>query len=152
MNRNTVLAMLAILLLASFVPFIPVEEEYNELEDYSRGATYTIVSSQLRESFDLSRGTYWIYEVVLKNTDDTAGTFQVTFELFVVAGLFGTKTNSAYIQPGSSQAIRVEFDTSLGQDVRGEHTINPPSVIDQRIVVKKRTINRSLVDILLYPR
>jgi len=152
MSRKIALGILAILLIGSLIPFIPIEEEYNELENYSRSTTYAIISSKLQRGFDFSRGDYTIYELVLKNTDDTAGTFQVVFKLFDVNGLIGTKTNSVYIQPGSTQTIRAEFNTVIGQDVRGEHAINSPSLIDQRMVIKKRTVYRSLLDILLYER
>jgi hypothetical protein len=134
------------------VPFIPVRESYSEMEPYERAATYEVVSATLTQGFDLKRGIYHTLTVVVKNTDTKGGTFTVILRLYDVNGLFGEKTVSNYIAPGSSATFKAEFDTQLGQDVRGDYELSPPIVIDQRLVTKQRTVYKSIFEILIYGR
>jgi len=141
-----VVAVLAIL----FVPMVPVEVSYSEEEPYERPARYEVLSATIKESWDLRRGVYHIFEVVVKNVDKHGGTFSVTFYLYDVHGLFGKETVTNYIGPGVTMKFSAEFDTELGQDVKGEYTVSPPTVIDVRIVTRRRTVYRSIFELLIY--
>jgi len=133
-----------------FIPFIPVRETYRELEPYDRPATYEVQSATLTQGWDLSRGVYHVFKVVLKNTDKYGGTFTVELKLFDVNGLYGHETRSGYAAPGGTLTLAAEFDTKIGQDVRGEYTVTAPTVTDQQLVTKERTVYRSIVEILAY--
>ena len=151
MKSKTIFGIIIVIaVIACFIPFIPIQEEYRETESYNRPATYTIVSSDLSKSWDFSIGSYTIYQVVVKNTDDHAGAFDITFNLYDVDGLFGTKKATAYISAGATQTIRVEFDTEAGQDIRGRHSVEAPTIIDQRVVTKFKTVYKSIVEIIVY--
>jgi len=129
---------------------IPVEVTYTETEPYERLATYEVTSATLTEGWDLTRGVYHTSKVVVKNTDKYGGTFTVTHYLHDVNGLYGTETTSGYIGAGGTETFKAEFDTRLGQDVRGEYSVSAPTVIDQRLVTKHKTIYKSIIEILIY--
>jgi len=133
-----------------FIPIIPVEVTYTEVEPYERLATYEVVSATLTPGWDFERGVYHTFEVTVKNTDKYGGTFTVTFYLYDVNGLYGTETESEYIAAGATKTLKAEFDTKLGQDVRGEYSVSAPTVIDQRIVTKHKTVYKSIIEILIY--
>ncbi len=134
------------------VPMVPVQVSYTEVESYERLAEYEVVEATLTQHFDLIRGIYHRETVIVKNTDKYGGTFSVELRLYDVRGLFGRKVVSNYIAPGESKAFIAEFDTELGQDVRGEYEVSPPTVIDQRLVTKYKTVYKSILEILLYGR
>lgn len=147
------IAVVAVVAVVLFIPMMPVEEayadteyydhveEYTELESFERECKWEQVSSALKEEYELlGRGFYCDYTVTLKNTDNYGGTFSIDFRLYDINGVYGTRTDSEYIGAGQTQTFRAEFDTAMGQDVRGEHTIDVPTVIDERIVTKQRTV------------
>ena len=148
------LIFIAILFLG-VVPIFPVEEAYTEMEpyqetyeaieQYQRQVRYNIIDSDLVASWSISLGTHHIYTVVLQNTDDYGGYFQVSFELYDVEGLFEVKSDRHYIGAGGTETFRAEFDTKTGQDVRGERYVSAPTVTDQRIVTQTRTAYRKVV-------
>jgi hypothetical protein len=138
---------IAVLLLA---PIIPVDVAYTEVESYERLAEYEVTDAKLDEGFDFTRGVYTVVEVVVKNVDKYGGTFTVTINLYTVEGLFGTKTISNYIAPGDVATFKAEFDTALGQDVKGEYEVTAPTVIDERLVTKHKTVYKSIIELLLY--
>lgn len=131
------------------VPIFPVEEPYTEMEQYERQARYNIIDSKLVASWSISLGIYHIYTVELQNTDDYGGYFKVKFELYDVDGLFEGKSDYHYIGAGGTETFSAEFDTKMGQDVRGQHYVTSPTVTDQRIVTKYRTVSKSLLVILM---
>ena len=141
----------AVVVIVLFIPMIPVEVAYSETEPYNRLAEYQVVSSTLKEEFELfGRGVYHASEIVVKNIDAYGGTFTVTHYLYDVNGLFGVETTSEYLSAGETKTFRAEFDTSLGQDVRGEYTVSAPTVIDQQVVTKHKTVHKSIIEILIY--
>ena len=149
-NRNLIIGVVIIIIIILFIPMIPVKVAYTETESYERNARYEVVSATLKRGFDLIRGDYTISEVVIKNIDKKGGTFTVTHYLYTVNGLFGTKTTSDYIAPGEIKVFRAEFDTTLGQDVRGEYSVTPPKIVDEHVVVKYKTVYKSIIEFLLY--
>jgi hypothetical protein len=148
MKASIVIGMLVLILVVLLVPIIPTEEQYQEPESYERLARYEVPTAVLSSGFDLSRGYFTISEVTVINIDSYAGIFQVTHRLYTIDGLFGTKTTNEYISPGDTKISRAEFDTRWGQDVRGEYSVSPPTVIAQRVVTKTRTVYRSIFEIL----
>jgi hypothetical protein len=140
----------AVIVIFLFLPMIPVEVAYSETEPYNRLAKYQVVSATLREGWDLARGTYHTSEIVVKNIDSKDGTFTVTHYLYDVNGLYGIKTTSEYLAAGQTKTFRAEFDTQWLQDVRGEYTVSAPTVIDQRVVAKHKTVYKSIIELLIY--
>jgi len=57
---------------------------------------------------------------------------------------------SSYIAAGAIETFKAEFDTYAGQDVRGKYSVSPPTVIDERIVTKYKTVYKSIIEILIY--
>jgi len=111
----------AVVVIVLFIPMMPVEVAYSETEPYNRLAEYQVVSATLKEEFELfGRGVYHASEIVVKNIDAYGGTFTVKHYLYDINGLYGSKTTSEYLSAGQTKTFRAEFDTSLGQDVRGE--------------------------------
>lgn len=133
-----------------FIPIIPVDVTYSETEPYSRLAEYEVVSAFLREGWDFTRGTYHTSEVTIKNIDSYGGTFTVTHDIYDINGLYDTKTTSGYIAPGDTETFMADFDTQWLQDVRGEYTVSAPTVIDERVVIKHKTVYKSIIAILIY--
>jgi len=141
----------AVILVVLFIPILPIEESYNETESYNRLAKCEVVSATLTEEFELfGRGIYHRSTVVVKNIDSYGGTFTVKHRLYDVDGLFGTETTNGYIGAGNTENFIAEFDTSLGQDIRAEYSVSEPTVIDQRVVTKHRTVYKSIIELLIY--
>jgi hypothetical protein len=133
-----------------FIPMIPVGETYNETEPFNRLATYQVNSATFTQELELlGRGVYHRSTVTITNTDSYGGTFTVTHSCYDVNGLFGTKTTDGYISAGGTQSFTAEFDTALLQDVRAEYSVSAPTVIDQRVVTKTRTVYKSPIDLLI---
>lgn len=140
----------AVIVVILLIPMILVEVAYSETEPYNRLAEYQVVSATLTGSWDISRGVYHVSEITVKNIDAYGGTFTVTHYLYDVNGLFGVETTNEYLSAGETKNFRAEFDTSLGQDVRGEYTVSTPTIIDQKIVTKHKTVYKSIIEILVY--
>jgi len=146
----TLVVIIVVVLAVLFVPMIPVGETYNETEPYVREARYQVFSAILTEHWEpLGREVYHASEVTVKNIDSNGGTFTVTHSLYDVDGLYGSKTTSDYIAPGDTKVLRAEFDTQAFQDVRAEYSVSAPTVTDERVVTKTRTIRKSIFEILI---
>ena len=140
-----------VILIVLFIPIIPVDVTYSETEPYNRLAKYEVTSSTLTEEFELfGRGIYHRSTVVVKNIDSYGGTFTVKHHLYDVNGLYGTETTSGYIGAGNTESFIAEFDTQWLQDVRGEYTVSAPTVIDERVVTKHKTVYKSVIELLIY--
>jgi hypothetical protein len=152
-NKNRIIGVVvvAVVLVFLLIPFIPIEEAYSETEPYNRLCKYQVTSTSLTEELELfGRGVYHRSTIVVKNTDSYGGTFTVNHYLYDVNGLYGTKTTSGYVGAGATQSFIAEFDTTLGQDVRGEYTVSAPTVIDQQVVTKHKTVYKSVIQLLMY--
>jgi hypothetical protein len=141
---------LAVVLVILFIPMIPSDATYSETEPYNRLATYDVVSATLTEGWDLSRGTYHTYTIVVRNTDSYGGTFSVTHRLYDVNGLYDTDATTAYVGNGQQYSFSAQFDTQWLQDVRGEYTVSAPTVIDNRVVTKHKTVYKSIIELMFY--
>ena len=168
-KKYVVIGILVIFAFIFLLPIIPVEEAYTEIEpyqesysdveQYNRKAKYSVLKAVLSEEWSLSLGVYHTLSVEVQNTDDYGGAFTVRLELFDVDGLFRARNVQKYVGAGNTETFSTDFDTSLGQDVRGEYKITAPTVTDQKTVTKTRTayrevtkyrtVNKSIVDILL---
>jgi len=141
---------LAVVLIILFIPMIPVDATYNETEPYDRLATYDVVSSSLTEGWDLSRGTYHTSTIVVRNTDSYGGTFSVTHRLYDINGLYDTETTTTFVGSGQQYSFSTQFDTQWLQDVRGEYSVSAPTVIDNRVVTKHKTVYKSIIELMFY--
>ena len=124
-----------------FIPMIPIREAYSETDEYEREARYEVVSVALvgNES-----------NVVVKNIDAYGGTFLVTHYLYDVGGLHRTTTTGEYLAAGESKTFRAEFDTEGLQDVYGGFSVSAPTIIDRRVVMRHKTVYKSIIEILIY--
>lgn len=139
----------AAIIIVLFVPMIPVNVAYSETEPYDRLAKYELVSATLKEELEIfGRWTYHASEIVIKNVDSYGGTFKVTHYLYDVNGLYGIKETSEYVAAGETKTFRAEFDTRWLQDVRGEYSVSAPTVIDQRVVTKHKTVYKSIIEMV----
>lgn len=164
------IAVAVIVLAVLFIPMVPVQETYTETEPYEhviteveyyeREANYEVVSATLNEEMELlGRGVYHVFEVVVENIDSKGGTFTVTLSLYDVDGLYGIESIDHHIASGATEVFTAEFDTRLGQDVRGEYPVSAPKVMDERLVektvtderlvTKERTVYKSIAEILI---
>ena len=144
------IVIVAVVIVVLFVPMIPVEESYNETEPYNRLATYDVVSATLTEGWNLVIGTYHTSEIAIRNTDAYGGTFTVTHRLYDINGLYDIETTSAFIGNGEQYTFTAQFDTQWLQDVRGEYSVYAPTVIDNQVVTKHRTVYKSIIELLIY--
>jgi hypothetical protein len=152
-NKNLIIGIIvvAIIIIILFVPMIPVDVTYSETEPYNRLATYEVISATLKENFEwFGKWVYHRSTVVVKNTDSHGGTFTIKHYIYDVNGLLATKTSDEYIDAGNTVTSNADFDTQWLQDVRGEYSVTAPTVIDQRVVTKHKTIYRSIIEILIY--
>jgi len=133
-----------------FIPVIPVKVAYSEIEPYTRNCQYKVVSENLRMSWDIVRGTYYISEITVKNIDSYGGTFKVTHYLYDVHGLYDVKETYEYLAPGETKTFRAEFNTRIFQDVIRKYSVSAPTVIDQRIVTNYKTVHKSIIELLVY--
>ena len=142
---------IAVVIVIMFIPMIPVEETYSETEPYNRLATYQVTSATLNENFEwFGKWVYHRSTVVVKNTDSYGGTFTIKHYIYDVNGLLATRTLDEYIGAGNTVTSNADFDTQWLQDVRGEYSVTAPTVIDERIVTKTRTVYKSPIQILIY--
>jgi hypothetical protein len=142
---------IAVVIIVMFIPIIPTEETYNETEPFNRLATYQVDSATFTQELELlGRGVYHRSTVIVRNTDSHGGTFSVTHRCYDVNGLYGTETTDGYIAAGGTQSFIAEFDTAFLQDVRAEYSVSAPTVIDERIVTKTRTVYKSPIQMLIY--
>lgn len=144
------IVIIAVVLVILLIPIIPVDATYNETEPYNRLATYEVVSATLTEGWDLVRGTYHTSAIVIRNTDSYGGTFSVTHRLYDVNGLYDIETTSAFVGSGQTYTFTTQFDTQWLQDVRGEYSVSAPTVIDNQVVVKHKTVYKSIIELLIY--
>jgi len=152
-HRNLIISIIIAVAIITvlFMPMIPVDVAYSETEPYNRLAEYEVVSATLKEELEIfGRWTYHASEIVIKNVDSYGGTFKVTHYLYDVNGLYGIKETSEYVATGETKTFRAEFDTRWLQDVRGEYSVSAPTVIDQRVVTKHKTVYKSIIEILAY--
>lgn len=138
---------LVIVLVVLFI-LIPVDTTYNETEPYNRLATYDVVSATLTEGWDLVKGTYHTSTVVLRNTDAYGGTFSVTHRLYDINGLYDIEITSAFVGSGQQYTFSTQFDTQWLQDVRGTYFVSAPTVIDNRVVTKHKTVYKSIIELV----
>lgn len=142
---------IAVVIIVMFIPMIPTEETYNETEPFNRLATYQVDSATFTQELELlGRGVYHRSTVIVRNTDSYGGTFSVTHRCYDVNGLYGTKTTDGYIAAGGTQSFIAEFDTAFLQDVRAEYAVSAPTVIDEKVVTKTRTVYKSPFQMLMY--
>jgi hypothetical protein len=142
---------IAVVIIVMFIPMIPIEETYNETEPFNRLAIYEVDTATFTQELELlGRGVYHRSTVIVRNTDSYGGTFSVTHRCYDVNGLYGTKTTDGYIAAGGTQSFIAEFDTAFLQDVRAEYSVIAPTVIDEKIVTKTRTVYKSPIQMLIY--
>jgi len=140
----------AVILVVLLVPMIPTSEAYNETEPYERKCTYVVDDWDLVEKWSLSMGFYVQSDVTVRNTDKYGGTFKVVHELNDIHGLFGTDTNSFYLGAGASHTSTATFDTRMGQDTLGTYSVTAPTITDEHLVTRHRTVYKSIIELLVY--
>lgn len=140
----------AVIVVILFIPMIPIEEAYSVTEPYERECTYVVDDWDLVEKWSLSIGFYVQSDVTVRNTDKYGGTFQVVHRLNDIHGLFGTVTDSFQLGAGASYTSTATFDTRMGQDTLGTYSVTAPTVIDEHLVTKYRTVYKSIIELLIY--
>ena len=140
----------AVILAVLFIPMIPTSEAYNVSEPYERDCTYVVDDWDLVEKWSLSIGFYVQSDVTVRNTDKSGGTFKVVHKLDDIHGLFGTVTDSFFLGAGASHKSTATFDTRMGQDTLGTYSVTAPTITDEQIVTKHRTVYKSIIELLIY--
>lgn len=137
-----------------FIPMIPIDATYTETEPYDREARYEVVSQDLTKEYELfGRGYYHRLTVVVRNRDP-GGIFRVTLELYVVSTtaslLFGSVTKTEYVEGGNTRDFVAEFDTYQGQEYGYNFHVTAPTVTDQRVVTKHKTVYKSIIELMTH--
>lgn len=156
------LFVIAVVLVAVYAPVVPVNVTYSEVESYERPIKYQVVSASISRA--LLSGCL-TPEVTIKNVDKHDGTFTVTSYLYVHDVCEETKEARVYIVGrGGSGTCRLTFNTKItladwvnnwGTKYKWYYRVQPPTVIDQRVVSKSKmgykTIIRFVLDSLQEP-
>jgi len=140
----------AVILAVLLIPMIPTSEAYNVTEPYERKATYVVDDWDLTEKWSFSIGFYVQSDVTVRNTDKYGGTFKVVHKLDDIHGLFGTVTDSFQLGAGASYTSTATFDTRMGQDTLGTYSVTSPTVTDERVITKHKTVYKSIIGLLIY--
>lgn len=143
------IVVIVVILVILLVPMIPTTEAYNVTEPYERKVTYVVDKWDLNEKL----GFFDVYvqsDVIVRNTDKYGGTFQVVHKLSDINGLFGTKTDSFYLNAGASHTSTATFDTRWGQDTKGTYPATAPTIVDEHLVTKHKTTYKSIIELLAY--
>jgi len=150
--RNLIIGVIvvAVILVVLLFPMIPTSEAYNVTEPFERNCTYVVDDWDLEEKWSFSIGFYIQSDVTVRNTDESGGTFNVVHRLDDINGLFGTDTDSFYLGAGGSYTSTAIFDTSWGQDTKGTYSVTAPTITDEQIVTKHRTVYKSIIELLVY--
>ncbi len=119
-----------------------VQEAYQEQEAYQTPLSYSVLSSSLKEEWDLQKGYYYRYDITVSNSDDNGGQFTVNFVL--QTSKHGTLSDSStqYVSSHSTQIFEKIFDTDMGEQVSGTHSVVPPTKTEYRTVTKYRTVRK----------
>jgi len=141
---------IAVILTVLLVPMIPTSEALNITEPYERECTYVVDDWDLVEKWSFTAGFYVQSDVTVRNTDKDGGTFKVVHELNDIHGLFGTDTDSFYLGAGASHTSTATFDTRMGQDTLGTYSVTAPTITDEKVVTRHRTVYKSIVELLIY--
>ena len=144
------IVIVVVIIVILFVPFIPVSVAYEEMEPYERKCTYVVDDWDLTEKWSLSIGFYVQSDVKVRNTDKYGGTFKVVHKLEDIHGLFGTVTDSFFLSAGASHTSTATFDTTMGQDTLGSYSVTAPTITDEQLVTKHRTVYKSIIELLIY--
>lgn len=151
------------LMLVPFVPVsatAPVEQATPPLREdgnlRERQVTFVIVDARIERGLSITKGDFAKSIVVLKNTDDISGLFTVSHTLRDINGPLGTKYSGQQLSPGETADFEAEFDTYLGQDVRAEYAVIPPTTfvsksyqtIEEKITATNATKFVSLFELL----
>jgi len=149
--KNLIIGIIVIVVILAilFIPMIPIEEAYSVTEPYERKCTYVVDDWNLVEKL----GFFDVYvqsDVFIRNTDAYDGTFQVVHKLYDIDGLFGTETDSFYLGAGASHTSTATFDARWGQDTRGTYSVTAPTITDEHLVTKYRTVYKSIIQLLIY--
>lgn len=144
------IVVVVVILAILFIPMIPTSEAYNVTEPYERNATYVVDDWDLEEKWSLSIGFYVQSDVTVRNTDKSGGTFKVVHKLYDINGLFGTVTDSFFLGAGQSHTSTATFDTRWGQDTQRTYSVTAPTITDEQIVTKHRTVYKSIIELLIY--
>lgn len=107
---------------------------YDTQEAYQASLSYSVLDSSLKEEWELQKGYYYRYDVTVSNSDDNGGQFTINFVL--QTSKHGTMSDSStqYISPHSTQAFEKIFDTDMGEQVSGSHSVVPPTKTEYRTV------------------
>jgi len=117
---------------------INVQVPYQAEETYTDYLKATVVDSSKTSSWDLSKGTYMIGIVKLKNIDSEAGWFTVTFNWRTLNNQY-TDTVRHYIEPDKIVEFKSIYDVKTGEDNELKYSYKSDPVSKTRTVTKYRT-------------
>lgn len=145
-----VVAVIAIVVILAvlFVPFVPAKETYSEVEQYSKPAGYSVDRDEWDSGWSISKGCYCNIYIKVRNTDVRGGTFDVSVEIQDILTVVYSNSKSQYIGPGESYQFRFYYNTHCDTDYVWSYDVDPPSIIDERVVEKERTVYKSVVQLL----
>ena len=115
-----------------------VQVPYQATEYYNYNLEAQAVSNTLESPWSLELGTYALGKVKLKNIDDQAGWFTVTFYWRT---LKNSRTDNVrhYIEPDETILFESTWDIKTGEDTEYEYTYISDPVQKSRVVTKYKT-------------
>jgi len=111
---------------------------YQDTEAYASYLQAQAISSTLEKPWNMNLGFYALGKVALKNVDNRAGWFTVTFN-WETLNDEGTDNVRHYIEPDETITFESVYDIDMGEDVKYTYTYVSDQVQNTRTVTKYRT-------------
>ena len=134
-----------------FIPMVPSNITYNEVESYERPAEYRVVSVEATRG--LSSGSVTA-KITLENVDKEDGIFTPLFDLYIANQYKETKEVKVLVRSGQREDCHVTFGTRVSfwdwpNNSSWQYRVQPPTVIDQEVVKRDRIVYKPLAQVLV---
>ncbi len=117
-----------------------VRESYQDVEYYDEYLSAVIVSRTHDTGLNMKYGAYASSELKLKNTDDEAGWFTVTFRWETLKDGVTERKVRHYIEPEETITFDSIYDIDSGEDYSVTHAFLSDPIQKSRTVTKWKTV------------
>ena len=130
------------------VPY-DITEEYIDKEPYQDTEYYTeyldaeVISRYTERKFNLDNGFYAYSKLELRNTDDEAGWFTVTFRWNTLKDKITDKDVRHYIEPDEISSFEDIYNIDSGEDYSVTHAFESDIIEKSRQVTKYRDVTKT---------
>lgn len=115
-----------------------IQVPYQETEYYDYYLKAQLINTDIDFPFDLRLGQYALGTVKLRNIDDEAGWFTVTFNWQTLNDKWIGRVRH-YIEPDETVTFESKYDITIGEDTKFTHSYKSDPIQKSRVVTKYRT-------------